>query len=78
MTKDQQSNRSQSELETIIRNGNFNSQSDANSYLQKHGLSCEMRDDGSAIIYDDQRNKVATVQLQGSGQGQKGISNVTF
>lgn len=72
--------RSQSELETIIRQGKFNSQSDANSYLQQHGLSCQMRDDGTAEIYEgqDTSNKVATVRFQGSGKDQQSISSIDY
>lgn len=78
----QQGQRSQSQLDTIIRNGKWNSQSDANSYLQQHGLSCEMKDDGTAQIFDTQSgtNKpVATVRFQGSGgQAQRQISNIDY
>ena len=76
----QSQKRSQSELETIIRQGKFNSQSDANSYLQQHGLSCQIRDDGTAEIYEGvgTSNKVATVRFQGSGQDQRSISNIEY
>lgn len=71
--------RSQSELETIIRNGKFTSQSDANSYLQQHGLSAQMKDDGTAEIFDSQGNtKVATVSFQGSGKDQREISSIAY
>lgn len=79
--------RSQSELETIIRQGKFNSQSDANSYLQQHGLSCQMKDDGTAEIIDTSNGsqKVATVQFQqqgsqsgSSGSQQREISSISY
>ena len=72
--------RSQSELESIIRQGKWGSQSDANSYLQQHGLSCELKDDGTAEIFDDQNNRqrVASVKFQGSGQDQRNISGITY
>ena len=76
MKNDQQGKRQQSELDSIIRQGKWGSQSDANSYLKQHGLSCELRDDGTVQIFDDQNNRqpVATVrfdQQQGSQSGQK-------
>jgi hypothetical protein len=77
----QQGKRSQSDLESIIRQGKFGSQSDANSYLQQHGLSCQLRDDGTAEIYEgqDNSNKVATVRFQGSGKDQRGdISSIDY
>lgn len=55
--------RSQQELEQIIRGGKFTSQSEANTYLQKHGLSAKMKSDGSTEILDEQQNRVATVQV---------------
>ncbi len=72
--------RSQSELETIIRQGKFGSQSDANSYLQQHGLSCQMKDDGTAEIYEGENNsnRVATVSFQGSGKDQRDISSISY
>lgn len=80
MKNDQQKGqqRSQSELETIIRQGKFGSQSDANSYLQQHGLSAQMRDDGTAEIYEGS-NRVATVNFQGSsGKESQTISSITY
>lgn len=68
----------QGELESIIRGGKFNSQSDANSYLQQHGLSAQLKDDGTAEIFDQQQRKVATVNFQGSGQDQRSISNINY
>lgn len=75
----QEQGKSLSQIETILRQGNWNSQSDANAYLQKHGLSCQMRDDGKAIIFDDssQGRQVATVNFQSSDPGNRQISNVT-
>lgn len=76
--KDQQK-RSQSELETIIRNGKWGSQSDANTYLQQHGLSAQMKDDGSAEIFDQSNNqRVASVKFQGGQPDQRQISNITY
>lgn len=60
-----QSQRSQQELDTIIRGGSFNSQSDANTYLQKHGLSCQLKEDGSADIFDTEQKRVASVMFNG-------------
>ena len=70
----------QQELEEIIRGGKFTSQSDANSYLQRHGLSCQMREDGSADIYDGQQNRLAQVQFSGSqSEGQnRTISGINY
>jgi hypothetical protein len=78
--KQGQGKRTQSELESIIRQGKWGSQSDANAYLQQHGLSCELKDDGTAEIFDDQNNRqrVAQVQFQGSGQDQRGISSINY
>lgn len=82
MKNDQQQGqqRSQSELETIIRQGNFTSQSNANSYLQQHGLSAQMRDDGTAEIFESGSNtRVATVQFQGnSGKESQTISSISY
>ena len=75
--KDKQQ-RSQSELETIIRNGKWGSQSDANTYLQQHGLSAQLKDDGTADIVDDSGQRVASVKFQGSDQSQRQISSINF
>lgn len=79
-TGQRQNQRSQSELESILRQGKFNSQSDANSYLQQHGLSCQIRDDGTAEIYEgtSNSNRIATVRFQGSGQDQRSISGIDY
>lgn len=81
-SQSQQSGKSinQSQLETIIRQGKFGSQQEANSYLQPHGLSCQMRDDGTAEIFEGQSNRVATVSFQSSGKSQSpgDISNITY
>lgn len=72
----------QSQLETIIRQGKFNSQSDANSYLQPHGLSCQMKDDGTAEIFEgvgtSASNRVATVRFQGAGKDQQSIGSIDY
>ena len=68
---------SKTELETIIRQGKFNSQSEANSYLQQYGLSAQLKDDGSPDILDQSNNRVASVQFQGSGSDQRGISSIS-
>lgn len=39
----------QKKLEQIIKEGKWNSQSDANQYLQKHGLSSQLRDNKAAF-----------------------------
>lgn len=58
---------SQQELDGILREGKFTSQSDANSYLQRHGLSCEMKDDGTADIFESQnQQRIAQVQFAGN------------
>ena len=81
-SQNSQQHRNQSQLETIIRQGKFSNQSEANSYLQPHGLSCQMRDDGTAEIFEGQDNskRVATVSFQSSGksQSQSDISNITY
>lgn len=69
---------SKTELETIIRQGNFSSQSSANAYLQQYGLSAQLKDDGSADIMDDQSRRVATVQFQGSGSDVNSISSINI
>lgn len=86
----QQGKRSQTDLDSIIRQGKWGSQSDANSYLKQHGLSCELRDDGTAEIFDDQNNRqrVATVRFDQqsggkqdsqSGQSQRGnVSGIDY
>lgn len=76
MSNNTKSKHSKTELETIIRQGNFSSQSSANSYLQQYGLSAQMKDDGTAEILDDQSNRVASVKFQGSGSDQRSISNI--
>lgn len=68
----------QSELESIIRGGKFTSQSDANTYLQQHGLSAVMKDDGSADILDGNQKRVAVIKFQGSGQDQRQVSNISY
>ena len=81
MKTDQQAQpRSQSELEAIIRNGKFGSQSEANSYLQRHGLTAQMPDDNTAEIYDghDTTNRIATVHFQGIGKSQRQISGIDY
>lgn len=67
----------QSQLDTILRQGKYNSQSDLNGYLQQHGLSGQIRDDGTAEIFEGSNtsNRVATVRFQGSGQEQRGINS---
>ena len=68
----------QSQLETILRQGKFQSQSQLTSYLQPHGLTGQINEsDGSAVIYDEQRNKVANVQFNGTGSDQT-ISGITY
>lgn len=78
MNKDQQSGRTQSELDSIIRSGKWGSQSEANSHLQRHGLSCEIKGDGTAQIFDDQNNRkpVATVRFQSGDQ--QNISSIDY
>lgn len=78
-------NRTQSELDGIIRNGvssgKFKSQSDANSYLQQHGLSCEMKESTGAVnIFDETagHSKIASVQFQSSDPSQREVSNITY
>lgn len=67
-----------SQLDTILRQGKFQSQSQLTSYLQPHGLTGQINEsDGSAVIYDDQRNKVANVQFTGTGSDQT-ISSITY
>lgn len=80
MKNDQQSSqqgsqRTQSELETVIRQGQWGSQADANSYLQQHGLSAKMQDDGTTEIFDTQNsnNRVATVKFDRKGGSISGI-----
>ena len=70
----------QSQLDTILRQGKYNSQSDLNGYLQQHGLSGQIRDNGTAEIFEGSNtsNRVATVRFQGSGQEQRGISGIDF
>jgi hypothetical protein len=70
---------SKTELESVIRGGKWNSQSDANSYLQKHGLSCQMKDDGTAEIFQGEgaSNRVAKVAFQSSEPSSGAISNIT-
>lgn len=77
--KNQEQGKSLSQIETILRQGVWNSQRDANAYLQKHGLSCQLKDDGRAIIYDEtaQSRQVATVNFQSSDPANRQISSVT-
>lgn len=73
-----QQGRSQTELDSIIRGGKWNSQQDANAYLQQHGLSCQMKDDGTAEIFEgsDQSKRIARVNFK---QGQTGsISGIDY
>ncbi len=50
----------QKKLEQIIKEGKWNSQSDANQYLQKHGLSSQLRDNGVTDIFDTQNTRLAS------------------
>jgi hypothetical protein len=50
----------QQKLEQIIKEGKWNSQSDANQYLQKHGLSSQLRDNGVTDIFDTQNTRIAS------------------
>lgn len=70
----------QSELETLIRGANFTSQSSLNSYLQPHGLSGQINDDGTAAIFDEStgRNKVATVQFNQPETPQRQITGIMY
>lgn len=81
MQKNQSGNRAQSELETIIRASNFTSQSDANASLQKHGLSCQLREDGTAEIFEgvsgDNQRSLATVQFNGQ-QTPRQITGINY
>lgn len=80
MNKDQQTQGktpSKSELDSIIRQGKWGSQSDANSYLQQHGLSAKIGSDGSAEIFDDQNQRVASVKFQGTDQDRQ-VSSINY
>jgi len=70
----------QSQLDTILRQGKYNSQSDLNGYLQQHGLSGQIRDDGTAEIFEgvNASKRIATVRFQGSAQDQRGISGIDY
>lgn len=73
----QQQKHTQSELETIIRQSKFGSQSDANASLQQYGLSAQLKTDGTAEIFEGS-SRVATVRLQGTGKDQQGISSIDY
>jgi hypothetical protein len=71
---------SKNELEQVIRGGKWGSQQEANQYLQRHGYSCQISDDGTADIFQGQQQgqKVASVKFQGTGQNQRSISSIDF
>lgn len=68
----------QNQLRNILQEGvgKFGSQSDANTYLQRHGLSSQFKND-NIEIYDESQRKLATVQIQQSGSD-RSIKNITF
>jgi hypothetical protein len=75
----QQKQFTQSELENVIRGGKWNSQQDANQYLQKYGLTAQISDDGTAKIFQqgDQSRSVASVRFQG-GQSDRQIGGIEY
>lgn len=76
----QQSQRSQSEIESIIRGGQYGSQSEANQYLQQHGLSCQLNEDGtSADIFEgsDNSRRIANVSFT-DRDNQRSVTGITY
>jgi hypothetical protein len=73
--------RTQSELDSIIKQGKWNSQSDANRYLQPFGLHSQLRDNGTVEIFegaDTASARVATVTLQGTSADQQTVKQITY
>ena len=71
----------QSELDTILRGVSFTSQSDANTALQRHGLTCQMAEDGTAKIFEGQQlaTPVATVKFNAQqGNSPRHISGINY
>lgn len=65
---------SQDEIKSAVEGAKFGTESDANSHLKQHGLSCRMGSDGKAEIFESSGNKVATVQTDSSGS----VSNISY
>lgn len=78
MKNQSQSERSQSELNTLLNGTSYNDQNQANGYLKQHGLWVEIKD-GQGIVYDDQsKQRVATIQFEGSGSSDRKIGTISY
>jgi hypothetical protein len=77
MQPNQNQPKSQSEIDTILRGVKWNSQSEANTGLQKYGYRAVLNENNTAEIFDESSSKkVATIQFDTASKHQ--ISGITY
>lgn len=77
MKQDKQ--RSKTEIESIIKGGQYGSQTEASQYFKQHDLNTKWNDDGSVDILDgsNTNQKLASVTFTGTDD-KRSVSNINY